>query len=34
MFFEEEVAELLPKNIEKLQKYHSTDKSCYLISVD
>ena len=34
MFFEEEVAELLPKNIEKLQKYNSTDESCYLISVD
>ena len=33
MFFEEEVAELLPKNIEKLQKYNSTDESCYLISV-
>ena len=34
LFFEEEVAELLPKNIEKLQKYNSTDESCHLISVD
>ena len=33
MFFEE-VAELLSKNIEKLQKYNSTDESCHLISVD